>query len=122
MMADALLTLDELAKRLRVSPRTLRRHLPALQDREPGLRRRKLGRLVLFTEGDFLMLLEAMACQPSSCASMARTRTVSVVKANRAALSAQDRVREMVRLAKEAHLAKAPKADRGKPCGTVADG
>jgi len=59
-MADALLTLDQVAGRLHKHPKTLRKLLPDLMDRMPALRARKLGRTLMFTEHDFEDLVQAI--------------------------------------------------------------
>lgn len=61
----SLLTLADVAGRLRCHPKTLLRALPELCAREPQLQLRKIGRSLCFNEADYQTLLEAMAWRPA---------------------------------------------------------
>lgn len=101
LVSEPLLTRAEVAARLRVSERTLRRLLPDVLAATPALRPVKAGRTMLFTERDYALLLEGLRCpSPSDCAAKSGTRAAPSAAArtpSRSPSSAQDRVRELAR-------------------------
>lgn len=100
-MNDTLLTRAEVAARLRMSERTLRRLLPDAMATNPALRPIQAGRTMMFTERDYAMLIEGLRCRSPS-ASVARSGTRAAPSASartpsRSPSSAQDRVRDLAR-------------------------
>src|ERR1700733_14722196 len=91
------LTRAEVAARLRVSERTLRRHLPKVRNLKPVV----LGRTVLFTRDDFSKITQAFTCQSTQPAAapasiMPAARFASAPKPSRSPSSAQDAARSLM--------------------------
>jgi hypothetical protein len=99
-VGEPLLTLADVAGRLRTHPKTLRRKLPGLMAIHPFLRVRKLGRSILFTEHDYKLTVEAIEWQSRSAgAANTGTRAASSGsgrKSSTSPSSAQDKTRELV--------------------------
>jgi hypothetical protein len=91
-----LLPLAEVARRLTVHPKTLRRLLPALMEREPRLKARKIGRSLMFTEADYDVLVEAMAWRPPAPARLARVGSIRS-RSTEPAPTAQEALRERLK-------------------------
>ena len=92
-----LLTKHDVAARLQISERTVRRLLPSVS----GLRPIKAGRTMLFSERDYATIEEALR-SPLAYASAAKSGTlaapsVSAPKSSQSPSSAQERVRELTR-------------------------
>ena len=100
-MPENLLRRAEVATRLQMSERTLRRLLPGVMAANPALRPIQAGRTMLFTERDFAMLIEGLRCRsPSASAARSGTRAAPSASArtpSKSPSSAQDRVRELAR-------------------------
>ena len=98
---ESLLRRAEVAGRLQMSERTLRRLLPDAMAANPALRPIQAGHTMLFTERDFAMLIEGLRCRsPSASAAKSGTRAAPSASArtpSQSPSSAQDRVRELAR-------------------------
>ena len=93
----SLLTKHDVAARLHISERTVRRLLPTVA----GLRPIKAGRTMLFSERDYATIEEALR-SPLAYASAAKSGTpaapsVSRRKSSPSPSSAQERIRELTR-------------------------
>ncbi len=128
-MPENLLTRAEVAGRLQMSERTLRRLLPDAMAANPALRPIQAGRTMLFTERDYAMLIEGLRCRsPSASAARSGTRAAPSASARTPSWSpssAQDRVRELARKMSRTEKQRASETNGGgarmrlrKPAGT----
>ncbi|GAA4475433.1 hypothetical protein [Gluconacetobacter asukensis] len=94
-MSD-LVSRADLAQRLGISEKTLRRHLPSV----PNLSCIKIGRTIYFTEADVGQIQKALRCPyPTASAVIIGTsagRSASVVKLSPSKKSIQDAVQEQM--------------------------
>lgn len=119
-MAERLLTLDEVAERLRYTGRARERSVRRLIDRLKVPHRRR-GKRILLSEGDYRFLLERMKCSTSenvATSTMSEAASVSGRKSG----SSKSELRDAVNARMRKRMRRASNKRSGTSSFTVVEG